>query len=356
MASTDFNKEKALLSTIQKLINLVLVLILALAAIIVAIVSGKFIKHEKSNTEATESRQTGMTTSTSAAPKAPDYWVPPSEAEMGGDKDHLLYGKDLIVNTAKYFGPKGIVKAGMTNGMNCQNCHLEAGTKPFGNNYGSVAATYPRYRARSGTEEDIYKRITDCFERSLNGKAPDRDSREMQAMADYINWLGRNVPKGQKADGAGLKPPPFLERAADPALGELVYAVKCASCHQPDGKGSINIDGTAYVYPPLWGPNSYNDGAGLYRLSNFAAYVKTNMPLGATHKSPMVSDEEAWDLAAFVNSQPRPSKDKSKDWPKIEEKPFDHPFGPFPDGFSEAQHKYGPFGPIKAEADKRKNN
>jgi thiosulfate dehydrogenase len=54
----------------------------------------------------------------------------------------------------------------------------------------------------------------------------------------------------------------------------------------------------------------------------------------------------------------RPKKDISKDWPKIAEKPIDHPFGPFSDGFSEIQHKVGPFKPIaearkKADAEKK---
>ena len=74
------------------------------------------------------------------------------------------------------------------------------------------------------------------------------------------------------------------------------------------------------------------------------------MPFGATYKAPQLTDEEAWDIAAFVNSMPHPSKDISKDWPKIEEKIFDHPFGPFADGFSEKQHKFGPFAVIKKNA------
>jgi thiosulfate dehydrogenase len=82
--------------------------------------------------------------------------------------------------------------------------------------------------------------------------------------------------------------------------------------------------------------------------------VKANMPLGATHQSPQLTDEEAWDVAAYVNSQPRPGKDLGADWPKIAAKPIDHPFGPFADGFSENQHKYGPFGPIKAKRNSKK--
>ncbi|MFO0358775.1 MAG: c-type cytochrome [Sphingobacteriaceae bacterium] len=286
------------------------------------------------------------------------YWHAPSESSLEADpkKDEILYGKDLIAHTAEYFGPKGKVFNAATNGMNCQNCHLEAGTKVFGNNYSAVASTYPKYRARSGAIENIYKRVNDCFERSLNGNALDTNSKEMQAIVSYINWLGKDVEKGKKPEGSGFKDMAFLDRAADPEKGKTVYVDKCQSCHQANGLGLMNGDKTAYTYPPLWGPNSYNDGAGLYRLSNFAKYVKYNMPLGASHNSTQLSDEEAWDIAAFVNSQPRPKKDISKDWPKIEEKPFDHPFGPFADGFDEKQHKFGPFKPIKKKIDELKKN
>jgi thiosulfate dehydrogenase len=277
------------------------------------------------------------------------YWQAPSESELDGDalKEKILYGKELIVHTAEFFGPQGKVIKASTNGMNCQNCHLEAGTKVYGNNYALVASTYPKYRARSGSIENIYKRVNDCFERSLNGKAIDTNSTEMQAIVAYMNWIGKGVTKETIREGAGLKELAVLDRAADPEKGKSVYSQKCQSCHQANGEGQINGDKTAYTYPPVWGNNSYNIGAGLYRLSNFARYVKNNMPLGASHTSTQLSDEEAWDVSAFVNSQEHPSVNIKKDWPNIAEKPFDHPFGPFADGFSEAQHKFGPFQPIK---------
>jgi thiosulfate dehydrogenase len=103
----------------------------------------------------------------------------------------------------------------------------------------------------------------------------------------------------------------------------------------------------------LWGKNSYNSGAGLFRISRFAGYIKYNMPLGATYDNPQLSDEESWDIAAYVESLERPSKDLSQDWPNISKKPVDHPFGPFSDTFTQAQHKFGPFKPIKDE--KKKN-
>ena len=122
---------------------------------------------------------------------------------------------------------------------------------------------------------------------------------------------------------------------------------KCTSCHGADGKGQMNSNTNQYTYPPLWGDNSYNTGAGLYRVSRFAGYIHDNMPFGATHANTQLTIDESWDIAAYVNSQPRPDKKFKEDWPDISKKPIDHPFGPYADGFSETQHKYGPFEPIK---------
>lgn len=284
------------------------------------------------------------------AVKKNTLWVAPDVSTIADDETRweIIYGKDLIVHTAKYLGPKGM-KLKISNGLNCQNCHLEAGTKAWGNNYGSVAATYPKFRARSGTEETIYKRVNDCFERSLNGKPLDTLSREMQAIKKYIEFIGSNVPKGEKAEGSGLKDLAFLGRAVDPDKGAIVYKEKCLSCHQAKGEGVFALDGREYAYPPLWGKNSYNDGAGLYRITFFAKYVKYNMPLGATHLKPLLTDDEAWDVAAFVNSQPRPHIKATTDWPDISKKPVDHPFGPYIDTFSESQHKFGPWKPIQEQ-------
>ena len=277
-------------------------------------------------------------------------WTAPAEwriMKLEPEEQKLVkYGKELIAHTSEYLGPKGSVLQ-TSNGMNCQNCHLNAGTQPWGNNYFAVQANYPKFRERSGSVENQIKRVNDCFERSLNGKALDSTSREMKAILAYIKWVGSDVPKKTTPRGAGIFKIKGLKRANDPEKGRIVYEQKCQSCHQANGEGLLAENGKSYTYPPLWGKNSYNHGAGLYRISNFAGYVRYNMPLGATYERPQLTDEEAWDLAAFVNSQPRPTKDLSKDWPNIAGKPFDHPFGPYADPFSEQQHKYGPYKPIK---------
>ena len=273
-------------------------------------------------------------------------WTAPDLAELPKEFDNaklIRYGHDLIANTSDYLGPNGIIQP-ISNGMNCQNCHLSAATKPFGNNYSAVAATYPKFRARSGAQETIVKRINDCFQRSLNGQPLDSTTLEMKAIVAYIQWLGTGLPKGKTPKGAGLTKLKFLERAANPMQGQLVYASKCASCHSADGQGLPMPEGNGRRYPPLWGEKSYNESAGLFRLSNLSGYVKSNMPFGASYQNPQLTDEEAWDVAAFINAQPRPKHQfLAADWPKIEKKPFDHPFSPYKDTFPEIQHKFGPF-------------
>jgi thiosulfate dehydrogenase len=268
-------------------------------------------------------------------------WQAPDSTTM--PNEDVRYGRNLIAKTAHYLGPKGIVDS-LSNGMNCQNCHLEAGTKPFGNNFGSVASLYPKFRARSGGLESLEKRINDCIQRSLNGKALDSLSKEMRAIVAYIIWLGKDVPKGQKAEGSGFMEIKFLNRAADSARGKLGYEQKCTVCHQKNGEGMLTSGGESYSFPPVAGDHSFNTGAGLYRISNFAKYIRANMPQGATFDQPLLTEEEAWDIAAYVVTMPRPRKDFKDDWPMLSTKPFDHPFGPYSDSLSETQHKYGPWG------------
>ncbi|MBX7125651.1 MAG: c-type cytochrome [Cyclobacteriaceae bacterium] len=271
-------------------------------------------------------------------------WVAPDTALWKAEPaaKEIRYGRELIAHTAVYIGPAGTVSK-KANGMNCQNCHLDAGTRPFGNNYGSVASQYPKFRARSGTKESIEKRINDCLQRSLGGDPIDSLSREMRAMVSYILWVGSNVPKGQVAAGSGLFKMDWLGRAADTVAGKKLYLQKCQTCHGRDGQGTRHPNGREYYYPPVWGTASFTTAAGLHRISMMARYIRTNMPLGTTWRRPGLTDEEAWDIAAYLESMPRRKKVFTNDWPDIATKPVDYPFGPFADTFDEARHKYGPF-------------
>ncbi len=318
--------------------------VLALALTGSGIAAGYW-ESQKENTSVAEARALLMPTyDRGKIWEAPDPFLATTDPKAS----LIAYGRDLVARTQDYFGANGLVRPASINGMNCQNCHLEAGSKAFGNNFFSVESTYPQMRARSGALETIPKRVNDCFQRSLNGQPIDTTSREMKAIVAYMQWLGTGIPKGEKPKGAGLVEVPFLDRAADPSKGQGIFAAKCASCHGADGQG-LPMPDSPRDYPPLWGDQSYNEGAGLFRMSRLAGYVKANMPFGASYQNPQLSDEEAWDVAAYINSQPRPKHPfLQTDWPKIEKKPFDHPFGPYADTFPETQHKYGPFEPIVA--------
>ncbi len=341
-------RTEGLVSIINKLLLVIVVLVITIVAI-------PFILFYKGQPAKPETQTQNAATSAEAVKTdATNYWAAPDVSTItdAKQKEQVVYGLELIAHTAKYLGPNGSVLK-MSNGLNCQNCHLQAGTAVFGNNYGSVASLYPKFRARSGNVENVYKRVNDCFERSLNGKAIDTAGKEMQAIVAYIKFAGSNVEKGKKATGSGFKDLAWLDRAADPEKGQTVYTTKCQSCHQANGEGVFNADKTEYTYPALWGKNSFNDGAGLYRISNFAKYVKYNMPQGVTHLNTQLADEEAWDVAAYIISQTRPHINVPKDWPDISKKPVDHTFGPYADVFTEKQHKYGPFKPIVEEQKKK---
>jgi thiosulfate dehydrogenase len=273
-------------------------------------------------------------------------WVAPDTTNLTAKDSLIRYGRDLIIRTSYYLGPQGTV-AQISNGMNCQNCHLKGGTVPFGNNYGSVASLYPRFRDRSGGLESIEKRVNDCIERSLGGSPIDSLSAEMRALVAYFHWLGKDVPSQKRAEGSGLYPLPYLPRAADTLRGKIAFQTKCESCHLKSGQGVRHPAKAEFVYPPLWGDSSFTTAAGLYRISNFARFVYANMPQGATFERPLLTPEEAWDIAAYVLSQPRRQKTFPQDWPRLGTKPLDHPFGPYIDEFPETQHKYGPFPPIE---------
>jgi thiosulfate dehydrogenase len=283
---------------------------------------------------------------TASVSAAEPLWAAPDSNTIprGETGDLIRYGKKLISTTAFYFGPQGSLTKN-ANGMNCQNCHLKAGTQAWAGSFGSVASLFPRFSDRRGSAETINQPITDCFERSMNGHAPDSNSREMKAMNAYICWVGKGVVKGKKPKGTGLELLAYLDRPADPQKGKQVYATKCQSCHGPNGNGQPDSAG-GYRYPPLWGEHSYNTAAGLYRLSKFAGFIKDNMPYGSDYANEQLTVEQAWDLAAFVNSQPRPTKKFKQDWPFLRSKPVDLPEGPFMDSFSVTQHKYGPYAPI----------
>jgi thiosulfate dehydrogenase len=288
------------------------------------------------------------------APGSSIWTVPEVGALPDNEHGRLVRrGRDLITATYAHIGPEVPDAANRYAGNNlaCGNCHLEAGTKKFAIPIFGLFGEYPRYNVRSGAEITIEDRVNGCMMRSMNGRAMPRQASEMQAIVAYIKFLSTGVPAGQELPGLGVGKMPELTRAADPARGRPIYASACAGCHGMDGLGVRRSRPTVdlgYMMPPLWGSDSFNDGAGMARLITAANFIHFNMPHGADYLHPQLTAEDAWDVAAHLVSQPRPHKEGlDRDYPDLLQKPVDTPYGPYADGFSEQQHKYGPFAPIR---------
>lgn len=258
------------------------------------------------------------------------------------------YGESLITETAKYLGPNnqhGEIYSG--NNLACASCHLNGGTKPYAAPYIGLDRVYPRFSARDGKMATLEDRVNGCFERSMNGRKLPIRSKEMAAIVSYMNHLSTHVESEGRIEGQGFVSLELPDRAADLTHGELVFNKHCVSCHQQNGQGlwRDSEDKTkGYLYPPLWDADSYNDGAGMGRMLTAAKFIKGNMPLGATAEQPMLTDEEAYDVAAYINSFSRPEKEnKELDYPDLAQKPKDSAYPPFADHISAEQHKYGPF-------------
>jgi len=284
---------------------------------------------------------------------AVDWHAPnPDTLPAGVWKDTVLYGRRLFVDTPGAIGPEAAHPAMRYagNNLSCQSCHLAAGTQPFALPMVGVFAAFPAYMARENDVRTIEDRIEGCLERSMNGRPLPADGPEMKAMVSYLQFLSTGTAVGSATSGRGTPALPLLDRAADATKGHQVYAATCQACHQPDGQGlrkGPKGDGGGYVYPPLWGPDSFNDGAGMHRLIVSANYIHANMPFGASYRAPVLSVEDAWDVAAFINSQPRPGRAHLElDYPDRSKKPVDAPFPPFADAFPLEQHRLGPFAPI----------
>jgi thiosulfate dehydrogenase len=230
---------------------------------------------------------------------------------------------------------------------------LEAGTRNNANAYVNVAGSYPKFRPRSGIIESVSFRVNDCLQRSLDGKKLDTISREMAAMVAYIKWTAQAGNEVSKIL-PGTAPLPLLSRAASVTNGKNVFEANCISCHGRDGQGQSLDDSSGYRYPPLWGAHSYNVSAGMFMISKLASFIKYNMPYTEQQGPPILTDEQSWDVAAYINSQPRPQLRFPEDWPKLTSKPYDYPFGPYADSYTAVQHKYGPYAEIKDQADKRR--
>ncbi len=219
--------------------------------------------------------------------------------------------------------------ANVGNALRCTSCHLRDGTTTDAAPWVGVYSRFPQYRSRNAKVNQIQDRINDCFQRSLNGKALAWDSPDMAAIVAYLAFLSRGVAPPGDVPGQGFRKMEPLR--PDTAHGRLVYAGQCARCHGGDGQGMTNPDptGSPRYYPPVFGPRSFNVGAGMARLRTAASFVRFNMPFD---RPGTITDQDAFDVAGYLVTRPRPDfVGKEHDWPKGDPPPdvaYSTPAGP----------------------------
>jgi thiosulfate dehydrogenase len=268
--------------------------------------------------------------------------------DPSGESEKIRLGYELFVNTPKYLGPKSD-QAYSGNTLSCNNCHLLAGTKPYAAPLIGIVNRFPQYRGREDKVGTIEERINGCFERSMNGRMLSEDSEEMEAYVAYLTWLSRYAPRDGKIEGQGFLSIKIPDRPVDLEKGAAIFHTICAECHGVNGQGVKELDAFVYTYPPLWGEDSFNNGAGMNRVITAAQFIKGNMPYGVTYVNPRLTDEEAYDVAGYINQRSRPTKQNLEaDFPDLKRKPVSTPYPPYADPFPQSQHQLGPFQEIMA--------
>ena len=187
------------------------------------------------------------------------------------------------------------------NQLSCQNCHLDAGRLADSAPMWAAWVSYPAYRSKNKHVNTFEERLQGCFRFSMNGKAPPLGDPTLVALEAYSYWMAHGAPTGGKLVGAGYPKLPKPAQGWDYARGKAVYSEHCALCHGTEGQGLL-VDGKTW-FPPLWGPQSFNWGAGMSRLDLAAGFIKANMPLGNPYT---LSDQQAWDVAYYMDSHERP--------------------------------------------------
>ncbi len=222
--------------------------------------------------------------------EAKKAWAPPDEKTIpkGPMGDSIRLGLRIFNETPKY------AAAYVGNRMSCNDCHIQSGTAKWASPMVGLPGIFPQFNQRAGRVISLAERIEDCFRRSENGRPLPMEGEEMAALLAYIQWVSQGQRAGVAFVGRGLEKLPALE--GDAKRGATVYSEQCAPCHGDDGRGSPP------VLPALWGPDAYNDGAGMNKVEKMAAFVHHNMPQNCPGS---LTAQEAYDVAAYVASKPR---------------------------------------------------
>ncbi|WP_050840738.1 c-type cytochrome, partial [Bordetella pertussis] len=231
------------------------------------------------------------------AADAPPAFTPPA-ADAIPDNEFgkvVREGEQIFLHTpqraAKFVG----------NDLTCASCHLDAGRRADSAPMWAAYVLYPAYRAKNGHVNTLAERLQGCFRYSMNGESPPADDPTLVALQSYMYWLASKAPTGVKLAGRGYRKLPAPPQKPDYLRGKTAYAQYCAVCHGAEGQGQKN--GRHWVFPALWGEHSFNWGAGMHQIGNAAGFIKANMPLG---QAGLLSDQEAWDVAYFMNAHERP--------------------------------------------------
>ena len=263
-------------------------LFLSLALLATGFVLSKSKKLQNAKTDYMAPQRTGNNNSFESIKYNPPL---PKDAPANMKKEVML-GYNIMNETQKYAGKY------VGNKLTCSNCHFNGGISEGGKNGGlslvGVATEYPKYRSRAKTVVNLLFRTNSCFVRSMNGKPLPLDSKEMVALVTYFQWISKGLPIYQKIPWLGLKHIKS-DHKPDAFKGKQIFATTCIACHGAEGQGTT-------AAPPLWGKNSFNDGAGMDKLANLAAFAHNNMPYHVSN----LTEDQALDVAAFVTSQPRP--------------------------------------------------
>jgi thiosulfate dehydrogenase len=229
---------------------------------------------------------------------------PPSEDKIPNNE----FGQIVKLGAGIFHDTQRNAKEFVGNSLQCANCHIDKGRLANSAPLWAAYVAFPTYRAKNKHVNTFQERMQGCFRFSMNGKAPDLNSKVLVALESYAHFLASGAPTGAEMPGRGY---PKLPKPAklDYGHGQEVYEQKCALCHGADGQGQQASEGTM-VFPPLWGPRSFNWGAGMSSITNAAGFVKANMPFSQGNT---LADQEAWDVATYLDSQERPQDPRFKD-------------------------------------------
>jgi thiosulfate dehydrogenase len=234
---------------------------------------------------------------TASAKTETTAFTPPDDSAI----PNTPFGEQVRLGQAIFNDTKGQAGQYVGNDLRCASCHLDAGRLANASPLWGAYVEYPAYRAKNKHVNTFAERMQGCFRYSMNGKAPPLGDKVLVALETYAYFLAKGAPVGKELEGRGYPTPAKPPLPMDFSRGAKVFEEKCSLCHGSDGQGQVAHGDV--VFPPLWGPRSFNWGAGMSSIKNAAGFIKGNMPLSQGNT---LSDQEAWDVAVFMDSHERP--------------------------------------------------